>query len=186
MVRSCRDATARRLRRVVTADHRTRTTYAVGVDPGTSTGLTVLRGDGFKMHVQQGTPSQVLDDLALRFPFLVDLDADVLVGCERYVDPGGGAPGQRRTAQPTAQQTIGIVAQLARFHGWAFRLQAPADVKALVPNSLLRDLDLWTTARDVEQRDANDANDSCRHALATLAFHRASLFDRLLTRTGVV
>lgn len=167
-------------------DYRARTTYAVGVDPGTSTGLTVLRGDGFRLHVQQGTPSQVLDDVALRFPFLLDPAADVLVGCERYVDPGGGAPGQRRTAQPTTQQTIGVVAQLARFHGWLFRLQAPADVKYLVSNSLLRDLGLWTTARDVEARDANDANDSCRHALAVLAHHRASLFDRLLVRTGVV
>lgn len=170
----------------ISVSHRARTTYALGVDPGTSTGLCVLRGDGFRSHVQQGTPSQVLDDLTLRLPFLLDVGVDVLVGCERYVDPGGGAPGQRRTAQPTAQQTIGVVAQLARFHGWLFRLQAPADVKALAPNSLLRDVGLWTSARDVEQRDANDANDATRHALAVLAHHRASLFDRILITTGVV
>lgn len=167
-------------------DHRARTTYAVGVDPGTSTGLCVLRGDGFRLHVQQGTPSQCLDDLTLRFPFLDSPGVDVLVGCERYVDPGGGAPGQRRTAQPIAQQTIGVVAQLARFHGWLFRLQAPADVKAFVSNQMLHRMGLWATPRDVERRDANDANDATRHALTVLAHHRASLFDRILTSTGVV
>lgn len=170
----------------MTADHRARTTYALGVDPGASTGLCVLRGDGVRLHVQQGTPSQVLDDLTLRLPFLVQVGVDVLVGCERYQDPGGGAPGQRRTAQPAAQQAIGVVAQLARFHGWLFRLQAPADAKALVSSSMLRTLGLWATARDVERRDANDANDATRHALTVLAHHRASLFDRILTRTGVM
>lgn len=167
----------------VTADYRTRTTYAVGVDPGVSTGLTVLRGDGLKLHTQQGTPSQVLDDLAVRFPFLCGRDVDVLVGCERFVQATGHGP--VRSTQPIPLQVVGVVAQLTRLHAWKLYLQAPADVKALVPNSLLRDTGLWTTPRDVEQRDADDANDATRHALAVLAHHRASLFDLILTSSGV-
>lgn len=164
--------------------YRARTTFAVGVDPGVSTGLTVLRGDGFRLHVQQGTPSQVLDDLPLRFPFLCDGTSDVLVGCERYVQASGGPGGPVRTFQPVPLQVIGVVETLARLHGWLFRLQAPADAKALVNDQTLRRLGLWVTGRDVERRDANDANDSCRHALTVLAHHRASLFDRLLVNTG--
>jgi len=163
---------------------RARTTYAIGVDPGPSTGLTVLRGDGVRLHVQQGTPSQVLDDFALRFPFLCTTLNTVLVGCERYVTASGGSGGHR-TAQPVPLQVIGVVAQLARLHQWTFRLQAPADAKSLVDDGLLRRLNLWTRPSDVERRDANDANDATRHALAVLAFHRASLFDRILTNTGV-
>jgi hypothetical protein len=162
-------------------NHRARTTYALGVDPGSSTGLTVLRGDGRRLHVQQGTPSQVLDDLALRLPFLCLPGTDVLVGCERYVSDQTN----HRSAQPVPLQVIGVVDQLARLHGWSFHLQAPADAKKLVPNALLRDLGLWTTAAEVERRDANDANDATRHALTVLAHRRASLFDHILTHFGV-
>lgn len=162
--------------------YRTRTTYAVGVDPGVSTGLTVLRGDGLQLHAAQGTPSQVLDDLVLRLPFLCAPGSDVLIGCERYVSSGGRTP---RTAQPVPLQVIGVVEQLARLHQWAFYLQAPADAKALVPNHVLRDLNLWTSAAHVEQRDANDVNDATRHALTVLATHRTSLFDLILTSSGV-
>jgi hypothetical protein len=163
--------------------YRARTTYALGVDPGVSTGLTVLRGDGVRLHVQQGTPSQVLDDLALRFPFLCHDGVDVLVGCERFVQSSGpGAP--VRTTQPVPLQVIGVVETLARLHGWLFRLQAPADAKALVNDATLRALGLWATGRDVERHDANDANDATRHALTVLAHHRASLFDRMLTGIG--
>jgi hypothetical protein len=164
-------------------DHRARTTYAVGVDPGPSTGLSVVRGDGVRLHVQQGTPSQVLDDLALRLPFLCYVGSDVLVGCERFVQSSGpGAP--VRTFQPVPLQVIGVVETLARLHGWLFRLQSPGDAKALVNNDTLRRLGLWTSATDVERRDADDANDATRHALTVLAHHRATLFDRILTHTG--
>lgn len=162
-------------------NYRTRTTYAVGVDAGVSTGLLVLRGDGLVVHRQQGTPSQVLDDLALRLPFLCDGSSDVLVGCERYVQDQTN----HKTAQPVPLQVIGVVAQLARTYGWKLHLQTPADAKALVGNTLLRDLRVWSTPRAVEQRDANDVNDAARHALMVLAHHRASLFDNLLTNIGV-
>lgn len=160
--------------------NRARTTYAVGVDPGPSTGLFVLRGDGFVLHRQQGTPSQVLDDLALRLPFLCLPSSTVLVGCERYVQDQTN----HRSAQPVPLQVIGVVEQLARLHQWSFHLQAPADAKLLVPNPLLRELRLYTTAAEVEQRDANDVNDAARHALTVLAQRRASLFDLILTRIG--
>jgi hypothetical protein len=163
---------------------RARTTFAVGVDPGRSTGLSIVRGDGFRVHVQQGTPSQVLDDFALRFPFLCTTLNTVLVGCERYTGGSGGGP-VHMTSQPLPLQVIGVVAQLARLHQWMFRLQAPADAKALVNDQVLRDVGLWTLPSEVDARDANDANDATRHALAVLAFHRASMFDRVLGDTGV-
>lgn len=163
---------------------RARTTFAIGVDPGPSTGLAIVRGDGFRVHVQQGTPSQVLDDFALRFPFLCTALNTVLVGCERYVTTSGG-PGVHRTAQPVPLQVIGVVEQLARLHQWTFRLQAPADAKALVGDEVLRGTGLWARPSDVERRDARDANDATRHALTVLAFHRSSLFDRILINTGV-
>lgn len=165
----------------LSVSHRARTTYVLGVDPGVSTGLLVMRGDGFVMHRQQGTPSQVLDDLTVRLPFLVVPSSDVLVGCERYVQDQTN----HRTAQPVPLQVIGVVEQLARLYSWEFRLQAPADVKTIAPTSLLKDLGLWTKASQVEQRDANDVNDAARHALTVLAHNRASLFDRLLTHLGV-
>jgi hypothetical protein len=165
----------------VTVGYQTRTTYAIGVDPGASTGVLVLRGDGLVVHRQQGTPSQVLDDFTVRLPFLCFASSDVIVGCERYVQDQTN----HKTAQPAPLQVIGVVAQLARTYGWRFHLQAPADAKALVSNTMLKQLGLWSTGRDVEQRDANDVNDAARHALTVLAHRRASLFDNLLTSIGV-
>lgn len=157
-----------------------RTTFAVGVDPGVSTGLVILRGDGLKVHARQGSPELTLDDFAVRFSFLRSVGFDVLVGCERYVDLGGPTGRGARTTQPVTQRVVGLVEQLARLNGWPCYLQSPSDVKALVDDALLRAVDLWTTPRDVECRDAHDVNDAMRHALAVLAHHRASLFDRIL------
>lgn len=162
-------------------DIRVRTTFAVGVDPGPSTGLAIIRGDGFRAHIQQGTPSAVLDDFSIRFPFLCTPAADVFVGCERFVVTEQTA---RNSSQPVPLQVIGIVEQLARLHGWTFKLQSPSDAKHFVNNTMLRETGLWTTGRDVEQHDANDANDATRHALTVLATHRATMFDQILLRTG--
>jgi hypothetical protein len=159
-----------------------RTTFAVGVDPGVSTGLVVVRGDGFKIHAQQGSPAAVLDDFTTRFPFLNTLGYDVLVGCERYVVTAETA---RRSAQPVPLQVVGITTQLARLNNWAFYLQSPSDVKALVDNAFLKRVGLYTTPREVEQRDADDVNDAMRHALAALAHHRASLFERIFLSSSV-
>jgi hypothetical protein len=161
---------------------RARTTYVVGVDPGSSTGLVIVRGDGFKMHAQQGTPSQALDDFTIRFPFLTIPSSDVLVACERYVITDQTA---RRSAQPVPLQVIGVVSHIARLNGWPLHMQSPSDVKSLVPNVMLREVNLYTTPREVEQHDANDVNDAMRHALAALAYHRASLFDKILLSSSV-
>jgi hypothetical protein len=155
------------------------TTFAVGVDPGDSTGLAIIRGDGFRLHVEQGPPF-ILDDFTVRFAFLLHPDADVLVACERFVVTVDTA---KHSAQPTAQQTIGVVARLCRLNDWPLYMQAPSDVKALVTNALLTELGLKLRGRDVGRPDANDANDAQRHALAVLAHHRASMFDRLLPST---
>jgi hypothetical protein len=166
---------------VCVTDHRTRTTFAVGVDPGPSTGLSIIRGDGVRVHIQQGSPSAVLDDFSIRFPFLCAPGADVLVGCERFVVTEQTA---RNSSQPVPLQVIGIVEQLARLHDWTFKLQSPSDAKHFVHNDVLRNAGLWVTGRDVEQHDANDANDATRHALMVLATHRATMFDQILLRTG--
>jgi hypothetical protein len=160
-------------------DRNPRTTFAVGVDPGTSTGLSIIRGDGFRIHYEQGTPS-ILDDFSLRFSFLTNPGLDVLVACERFIVTRDTA---RHSSQPAAQHVTGVVAQLCRIYGWPLHMQAPSDVKHLANNALLRDLKLFLSGRDVEQPDANDANDATRHALAVLAFHRSSLFDKILSNT---
>jgi len=156
-----------------------RTTFVVGVDPGDSTGLAIIRGDGFRPHFEQGPPS-ILDDFTVRFAFLLNPGYDVLVACERFVVTVDTA---KHSAQPTAQQTIGVVARLCRLNVWPLHLQSPSDVKSLIPNALLRDLGLYLRGRDVDARDANDVNDAQRHALAALAYHRASMFDRLIPGT---
>ena len=159
-----------------------RTTFAVGVDPGVSTGLVILRGDGFKIHAQQGSPGVTLDDFTTRFSFLNNVGYDVLVGCERYVVTGETA---RRSAQPVPLQVVGVAAQLARLNNWSFHLQSPSDVKALVDNAFLRRVGLYTTPREVEQRDADDVNDAMRHALAVLAHRRASMFEQIFLSSSV-
>lgn len=156
-----------------------RTTFAIGIDPGDSTGLAVIRGDGVRLHHEQGSPS-ILDDFILRFPFLLYPGQDVLVGCERFVITSETA---RHTAQPTALEVIGVVKQLCRLNDWPLHLQQPANAKRLVTNDLLRKLGLWLTGRDVGRPDANDANDATRHALLVLAHHRASLFDDMILNT---
>lgn len=158
-----------------------RTTFAVGIDPGTSTGLAIIRGDGLRIHGEQGPPS-ILDDFTHRFPFLLYPGMDVLLACERFVVTVDTA---KHSAQPTAQEVIGVVARLGRLNNWRLYMQTPADAKAIAPNSLLVDLGLKLTGKDVERPDANDANDATRHALLVLAHHRASVFDSLLHGIGV-
>lgn len=158
-----------------------RTVFAVGVDGGDSTGLSVIRGDGLRIHGEQGPPS-ILDDFTVRFAFLSHPGYDVLVACERFVVTVETA---KRSAQPTAQQVVGVVRQLCRLNDWPLYLQTPADAKTIVPNSLLTDLGLKLRGRDVGRHDADDANDATRHALLVLAHHRASVFDALLRGIGV-
>lgn len=158
-----------------------RTTFAVGIDPGDSTGLAIVRGDGFRLHYEQGPPS-ILDDFEVRFAFLRSPGYDVLIACERFVVTANTA---RHSAQPIAQQVVGVVARLCRLNDWPLYMQSPFQVKKLVRNSLLADLGLLLRGQDVDQPDANDVNDAQRHALGVLAFHRASLFSNLITNIGV-
>jgi hypothetical protein len=132
-------------------------------------------------HYEQGPPS-ILYDFNDRFPFLRHPGMDVLVGCERFVTPPGAT---KRSAQPVAQQVVGVVEQIAVINGWKLRLQAPADAKALINDALLQLLRLWRVGRDVGCRDANDVNDASRHALTLLAQFRASMFATLLGDTTV-
>lgn len=153
--------------------------FVVGVDPGLSTGLAVIRGDGWRVHGEQGPPS-ILDDFMIRFHFLTR--HEVLVGCEPFVVTTETA---KHSAQTAALEVIGVVKQLCRMNGWPLYLQPPSVTKPTVPNALLTDLGLRLRGRDVGSDDADDANDATRQALTVLAHHRAGMFDGLLRSIGV-
>lgn len=154
----------------------------VGVDPGESTGLFALR-DGRRFAAYQGAPAGALAALRKLLAVARVDGADVLVACERYVDAGGG-PGRRVATSPVAQRVVGQVQEVCTALKVEVVLQAPADAKAFAPTAFLREHGLYVTRHDVEQRDANDANDGARHAVLCLATRRARLFERLFTGTG--
>lgn len=148
--------------------------WVVGVDPGLSFGLFALC-DGRRFAARQASPKHqlgYLDELLAQAEIAGD---DVLIAMERF------AQGSRRhTHQPDAQRSVGAVLELASRYGAPVVLQAPADAKAFAPNERLRELGMWTTARDVDAPDADDVRDAARHALLCLATHRAQTYVRLL------
>lgn len=179
-------------------------THIVGIDPGNSTGVVVLYVPPTSHElppvistlVLQGDPSDVLGTLADRLQALVDTDkalhsakglpdvrfVEIAFMVERYVNHGGGG---KRTQQSTAQHVIGQIKLLAEQLGNSQVIeQAPGDVKAFAPNAHLRALGLHTRPTEVNQRDANDANDAMRHALMGVARLRAVAYNRLLEAWG--
>jgi hypothetical protein len=154
------------------------TTYVVGVDPGQSTGIFVLR-DGARFAAYQGTATGALSALDA---LLAALRADptrptVVIAVERFVTTGETA---RHTRQGAAQEVLGVVHRLAESFDCDVVLQTPADAKRIAPNALLRELGLLVTRDEVGQPDADDVNDAARHAVLCLARRFASIFDRLL------
>lgn len=153
--------------------------HCFGVDPGASFGVAAVHA-GELWYVDQGEPTacfERLDDVVRR---LVELEADVVIGCERFVNLGGG-PRHRRTAQHDAERGVALLLDLGRRLGVPVDLQAPVDAKRLAPNVRLRALGLYVTPSDVNAPDANDANDAVRHALLAMARRRALAFERLLS-----
>lgn len=158
--------------------------WIVGLDPGESTGLLVLRITDYYLlpaavHARyQGPPAEALTRLEAVVREAALWQEDVLIAGERFTvtDKTG-----KRSAQPTPLKVLGAAEQLAyQYTNVEFTLQSPADAKKLADNARLRDLDFYTSASDVSCPDANDVNDAARHALLGLMRRRASVFDALL------
>lgn len=159
--------------------------YVVGVDPGLSTGLSVLAIDPqaqrpvYPHLLYQGGSEEALRLLRGVLASAVASNDLALVAAERYtVTERTG----RRSSQPLPLQIIGQVTLLARDYGAKFILQSPSDAKRMISNALLRRVELYTWPSTVGRPDANDVNDATRHALVALATLRASVFGTLLQR----
>jgi len=151
-------------------------TYVIGVDPGVSTGVFVVR-NGEKFFVYQGDQEGACAALARVLQRCAREDARVVIACERYLATGGG---RARTHQSVPQQVIGRVIGIATSFGYHVTLQAPVDVKRIAPNELLRRLGFHVSRSEVNQRDANDVNDAARHAVLILVTQFATVFEQLL------
>ena len=145
----------------------------IGVDPGDSTGVAVIK-DTKLIVAEQGEPHKSL--LTLEIICSHYAEHDITIACERYVSA-------RRTVvthQPTAQKVIGMVERLAETYKANFIMQGPADAWAMAPNDLLKRLGMWQTSRTVDQPDANDANMAIRHAILAMANMHATTFELLV------
>lgn len=156
--------------------------YVAGLDPGESTGLLVLRltsTGGVSIYVRyQGPPQGALLRLETCVREAALWQENVLIAGERFTvtDKTG-----KRSSQPTPLKVLGQAEQLTyEYTNVEFTLQTPADAKKLADNARLRDMRLYSTAKDVGCPDANDVNDAARHALLALMRKRASIFDALL------
>lgn len=155
-------------------------TFIIGVDPGRSTGVAVLR-EGARFAVFQGSPTAAVTSLSSLLAHLHRSHDEVLIACERYqVGPTAGA----RTAQSVTHEVIGTVRMLAEVNRYELIIQSPGDAKRLAPNPVLRRLGLYVTKHDVQRPDSHDANDAMRHALLALATRHPVTFERLLVSCG--
>lgn len=149
---------------------------SIGVDPGKSCGLSVL-SDAEKLLIRQGTADLCMNDLeSILGHYHTGLNlgtVEIEIGIERFtITPQTG----RRTQQTDALEITGVVDRLARVYGVVVHRQTISDVKKFAKNPLLRKLNLWTLPSEVQQPDANDANDATRHALYRYAMSHASQF----------
>lgn len=156
--------------------------YVAGLDPGESTGLLVLRlspTGGVDIYVRyQGPPQGALLRLETCVREAAMWEEKVVIAGERFTvtDKTG-----KRSAQPTPLKVLGQAELLSyQYTNVEFTLQTPADAKKLADNARLRDLRLYSTARDVGCPDANDVNDAARHVLLALMRRKATIFDSML------
>jgi len=158
--------------------------YIIGVDPGDSMGIFMLKIEekcAVRAHFLQTDVSTAVNWLEETLYAINKGPEGVLVACERYtVTPETG----KRTQQPTALQAIGVVKILVERFSSRFVMMPPGDVKAFAPNSMLKRLDFYTTPAEVNLPDADDVNDAARHATLSLARFKASVFDAMLAATG--
>lgn len=147
----------------------------IGIDPGDSTGIAIFDGP-IMVYVKQCKSSWALEYLDAFIERYKALNANVLIACERFVNLSRGP----RTHQPTAQQMIGALQQLAKKYDVEFILQGPADARSIADNQELKKLGLYVTPTMVESPDANDALMAVRHALFALATNRATIFAKMI------
>jgi hypothetical protein len=155
----------------------------IGVDPGLSTGVSVLAGR-CRQSVFQGPVDKAVDYLRSQLATFVPMDADdgspryvrITVACERFQSSGRAA----LTVQPSVLAMAHSAEHLAGEFGVRFLLQSPADAKRIAPDALLRRSGLWTLPGEVGRKDANDANDATRHAVLVLARSHARIFGELM------
>lgn len=153
--------------------------YVIGVDPGDSTGVAILR-EGQLFLVSQDEPAAATRLLEttlahLRSAARQAAGDEVAVFVERYI----GASRRAATRQTTAQEVIGEVRAICRQYGVAFTQQGAADAWACANNEQLRALGWYQRGRDVDRPDANDANMAIRHALLGLMKTQPAEFERL-------
>lgn len=163
--------------------------YIVGIDPGKSTGISILYVDVFAdTHlecVKQGSPEVALDVLH-GMGMGTGLSREtrpILIACERFLITQKTAKSSQQT---DALETIGAIKNIARQNGCNIVMQGPGPAKRFAPNRVLKAMGFHKTAHDVGQSDANDANDATRHALLMLGKFRPVAYGRLLRRAGLV
>jgi hypothetical protein len=153
----------------------------IGVDPGDSTGVGIIR-DTELFYAYQGDPGEALTLTELTITRFNNDDDVVAVACERFVSMSR----QARTHQPTAQRVAGALEHMARTHGCMFRYQGPADAHAIADNEKLKQLGMLQTPGTIGQLDASDANMAVRHALLYLSNTHARLFHDILAKHHVI
>jgi len=149
------------------------TIITIGIDPGKSCGLAVLR-DCLPLRVIQGTATQCMNVLEEYLSlYALDPDADIEIAIERFtITPKTG----RKSQQSSALEITGMVDLLATRYGVPVTRQTISDVKKFVKNTVLRKLGLWFKPSDVDAPDADDAHDAIRHAVYRFAMSHASVF----------
>lgn len=146
---------------------------SIGIDPGKSCGLAVLR-DGQLLRVQQDSALPCMNILEEYLQLYAGRsDVDIEIGIERFtITPQTG----RRTQQTSALEITGMVDMLAERYGVEVIRQTISDVKTFAADPLLRKLGLWVKPSDVDASDADDAKDAVRHAVYRFAMRHASMF----------
>jgi hypothetical protein len=151
----------------------------IGVDPGLSTGVGEILGDGpeiIRGLIFQGPPKEALIVLNQRLQLHADMGHQVIIACESFRQ-SGRAP---LTVQPEATETAVRVSAIAEARGVRYVTQPPGDAKRVAPNALLQGTGLWVLPREVNQKDADDVNDGIRHAVLAMSRYKATMFDRLM------
>jgi hypothetical protein len=150
----------------------------IGVDPGQSFGVVVLR-DTRIIILSQSTVDEGLAIINFALNSREDPQEPIIIACESFVvTPRGG----RRTGIVDTSELVGAVNQIAsQYDNVTLYMQSSADAKRGFPNKLLRQLYFYVTPSMVNKADADDVNSAMRHALLCLAKHHATVFETLVS-----
>lgn len=139
----------------------------VGADVGRSFGVSVLRvhdplaaANPRLIDVQQRPAVEALHYIAQLVESWKSSGYHVIIAAERFVNLGGS----HRTDMSETPQYLGALTRIASELDVPMVKQNTSDAKRAARNDTLRQFNLYTTARQLRQPDANDANDATRHA----------------------